>query len=61
MDLSTYKEVTKIVRRWKISKFTGVLFIPEWKTAEYWPEVFDSKGNLIWPFEHVKTCRPFIL
>jgi len=55
------KEVTKIVRRLKASKVIGVLFIPEWRTSDYWTEVFDSQGNLSWPFEHVSTCRPFII
>ena len=55
------KEVTKIIKRLKTSRTTGVLFIPEWKTADFWTEVFDSQGNLLWPFESVETHKPFII
>lgn len=55
------REVTRIVKRLKTSKVTGVLFVPEWKTADYWVEIFDADGKLLWPFNHVETCRPFII
>ena len=47
------REVINIVRRLN-SKASGVLFIPEWKTADYWTEVFDNQGNLLWPFKNLK-------
>ncbi len=55
------REVTRIVRRLKTSKVLGVLFVPEWKTADYWVEIFDADGRLLWSFNHVETCRPFII
>ena len=39
----------------------GVLFVPEWPTADFWAELFDSKAELKKPFQKVTTCRPFIV
>lgn len=55
------KEIIKVVRKLKTSKIAGVLFIPEWKTADYWVEIFDSEGKLLWPFTKFETCKPFII
>lgn len=55
------KEITRIVRKLKSSKTTGVLFVPKWKTADFWAEIFDDEGGLLWPFSHMETCRPFII
>ena len=40
---------------------SGVLFIPEWTTADYWTEIFDKAGNLKFPFKTVGVSRPFII
>jgi DNA N-6-adenine-methyltransferase (Dam) len=37
------REVTRIVRKLRKSKITGVLFVPEWKTADFWVEIFDDE------------------
>ena len=55
------REVIRIVRRLKASKISGVLFVPEWRTADYWTEIFDRDGNLLWPFKDSTTRRPFII
>ena len=55
------REVSRIVRRLQTSKTSGVLFVPEWKTANYWVEIFDREGSLVWPFKFVETHRPFII
>lgn len=55
------REVTRIIKRLKTSKASGVLFVPEWRTADYWVEIFDSDGNLLWPFTSVEARRPFII
>jgi len=55
------QEITRIVRKLKISRMTGVLFVPKWKTADYWVEIFDDRNSLLWPFSSAETCRPFIV
>jgi hypothetical protein len=55
------KEVFRIVKRLRASKTSGVLFVPEWKNADYWVEIFDTEGFLLWPFKFVETHRPFII
>jgi hypothetical protein len=30
------RELIKVTRKLKTSKTTGILFIPEWKTSDYW-------------------------
>ena len=55
------REVIRVVRRLRKSKTRGVLFIPEWRTADFWTEIFDKKGNLMWPFKRFEMCRPFII
>ena len=55
------QEITRIVRKLKISRMTGVVFVPKWKTADYWVEIFDDRNSLLWPFSSAETCRPFIV
>jgi hypothetical protein len=55
------REVTRIIRKLRISRLTGVLFVPEWKTADYWVEIFNEKGRPLWPFVKINTCRPYII
>ena len=54
------REIIRVARRLKESNTKGVLFIPEWKTADFWPEIFDKEGRLLSPFKSVEICRPFI-
>ena len=44
------REIIRTVRKLRTTQMSGVLFIPEWKTAEFWTEIFDKKAQLIWPF-----------
>ena len=55
------KDVIRVVKRLKQLKVVGVLFVPEWKTADYWTEIFDDRGNLLRPFKRAETWRPFII
>ena len=55
------QEIIRIVRRLKTSRTTGILFVPKWKTADYWVEIFNNEGRLLWPFNYLETCRPFII
>lgn len=54
------REVIKTIRRLKTSKVSGVIFIPEWKTADYWTEIFDKEAQLMWPFKSVEIYIPHI-
>ena len=54
------KEVIRVIKKLKTSKTSGVLFVPEWRTADYWTEVFNKEGSLLWPFEFVTTHKPLI-
>jgi hypothetical protein len=55
------KEVTRIVARLRTEKMTCVLFVPEWKTADFWVEIFYGDCGLLWPFIHAAPRRPFII
>ena len=55
------REVVRIIKRLKESKTSGILFVPEWKTADYWAEIFDREGRTLWPFKFVEFYRPFII
>ena len=55
------KEAIKAIKKLKESRMKGMLFVPEWKTADYWTEIFDRQGSLRWPFKHVDTCQPFLI
>ena len=55
------RKLIKIVRRLKTSKVSGVIFIPEWKTADNWTEIFDKETQLNWPLQSVETYRPNII
>ena len=53
--------VLKTIRKIRLSKISGVLFVPDWQTSDYWPEIFDKKQELKLPFTTVERCRPFII
>jgi hypothetical protein len=55
------REVIRTVRRLRTTQMSGVLFIPDWKTAEFWTEIFDERAQLIWPFQCVTIQRPHII
>ena len=53
--------IIQTIRKIRQTKMSGVLLVPEWPTADFWAELFDSKANLKKPFQEVTTCRPFIV
>lgn len=55
------KDVVKTVRKIRNSKMSGILFTPEWPTADFWLEIFNRQGELQWPFTSAETSRPFLL
>lgn len=55
------KEVLKIIKKIRQSKMTGMLFVPEWRTAAYWVEIFGVHGTMRWPFKRAVPCRPFLI
>ena len=54
------KLILKVIRKIKVSKIKGVLFVPEWQTADFWPEIFHNQ-ELKHPFTHFNVCRPFLM
>jgi hypothetical protein len=55
------KEAVRVIKRLKKSRMTGVLFVPEWKTADYWTKILDGQRRPKWPFQHVEVCQPFLI
>ena len=55
------KDVIRTIQKIRISKMSGILFIPEWHTADFWIEIFDKKQSLKWPFRHATKHVPFIV
>jgi hypothetical protein len=61
MDMPTHQRSIPNRQETKGIKDEWVLFVPEWKNADYWVEIFDTEGFLLWPFKFVETHRPFII
>ena len=55
------KSVLKTIRKIRLSKMCGVIFVPDWQTSDYWSEIFDREKNLKAPFTRVTKGRPFII
>ena len=55
------KLVLKTIRKIRNSKISGVLFVPDWQTADYWSEIFDKNRQLKLPFTKLEVCRPFVI
>jgi len=55
------KLVLKTIRKIRVSKISGVLFVPKWQTADYWMEIFDKNEVLKSPFTKVEICHPFLI
>ena len=55
------KEITKIIKKIRKTKVSGVLYIPEWQTADFWTEIFSINRQLVWPFKTVKASRPYLI
>jgi hypothetical protein len=55
------KLVLKTIRKIRQTKVCGVLFVPDWQTADYWPEIFEKNRKLKFPFTKIEICRPFLI
>jgi hypothetical protein len=55
------KDIIKFIRKAKVSKIAGVLIVPAWQTADYWPFIFDADGMLKRDFKSVQKVSPFII
>ena len=55
------KLILKVIRKIKISEISGILFVPEWQTADFWPEIFDQHKSLRNPFINCTRCKPFLM
>ena len=55
------KLALKTIRKMRCTRMSGVLFVPDWRTADHWLEIFDENHKLRHPFMRVEICRPFII
>lgn len=55
------KLILKVVRKIRTSRISGVLFVPEWQTSDFWPELVDKDQNPKQPFTKIDVCRPFLM
>lgn len=55
------KEINRTIKKIRESKLSGILFVPEWQTADYWFEIFDKKSCLKWPFISCSKQVPFLV
>ena len=55
------KLILKVVRKIKMTSISGVLFVPEWQTSDFWPEIYSQNGSLKTPFTTAETYRPFLM
>ena len=49
------------IRKIRGTSMSGVLFIPEWQTADFWTEIFNSDNSVKKPFQTPKRHKPFIV
>ena len=49
------------IRKIKRSKLKGILFVPEWPTADFWNDIFDADFHPNPPFLWADICQPFII
>ena len=54
-------QICKVIGRIKKTKMSGLLFVPDWQTADYWPEIFDAQSQLRWPFIKARKSQPFLI
>ncbi len=53
--------VMQTIKKIRNTTMAGALYVPEWKTADYWTEIFDKEGNLRPPFKAAEINCPFII
>jgi hypothetical protein len=54
-------QVYRTIRRIRKSKMSGLLYVPDWQTADFLSEIFNSQGKLQWPFTSFTRSRPFLI
>ncbi len=55
------KDIIRFIKKARLSKFSGVLVVPAWETADFWPFIFDTNGALRRDFKSVQKVHPFII
>jgi hypothetical protein len=45
------KYIIRTIRKIKQDKLSGVLVVPDWKSARHLTFVQDANGGLVWPFQ----------
>ena len=55
------KLILKVIRKIKTSNISGILFVPEWQTSDFWPEIFNKDKRLRSPFTNCEVHRPFLM
>jgi len=55
------KLIIRTIRKLEVTQGTGVLIIPKWPTARFWPEVFPDGKNSKQIFKEVIEFSPFII
>ena len=55
------REISRTIRKIQHSRMSGILFVPEWQTADYWIEIFDKKRILKRPFISCSKHIPFLV
>jgi hypothetical protein len=49
------------IRKIRQTRMSGILFVPEWPTADFWTEIFGPDSKIKDPFKAVRSCKPFII
>ena len=53
--------ITRVIQKIKKSTICGVLFVPEWQTADFWPQIMDQDQKPKHPFTQIDIHRPFLI
>ena len=54
-------QICKVIEKIKKTRMSGVMYVPDWQTADYWPKIFDAQGQLRWPFTKARKSQPFLI
>ena len=55
------KKIIQVIRKIRLSSGRGLLIVPEWPTAAFWPFLIDAKGEPHKPFKELERFRPKVV
>lgn len=54
-------KISKVIRKLRFTKLSGIFIVPAWKSADFWPLLFPRGKSNICGFQGVKEIHPVIV